>query len=786
MVFYHYSGCDISTGYCKRSLTDQTSKASAGQRHQGQGIASSLAFGGKGLFASTSGIRPGLDSSRSRDPWRFLYGSHRGDNLQPSSMDDREGEEEYREDDEYEDEDGADESRAEDYYDGEDDDEESKDYQTGDDSDESIDRDDDSEDQEEDGKEINADSALMMLIMDDDNEEIEQIVAAAEDDGDEALDEDAQEYRSIVDSTESSWDEEATRQEEAFVDIWNESASESLSEEDFLELEEDYVVPFRDRPLESRPQQLEQSTAGISLRSRLDPSTKYMIYLPSGGLTFQFYGMLRAVMVAKSLGRTLIVPPITASRLDDSRKSQPWSDYFDLDTFMQLTGAKVIELQDLRELSSIRRESSETLRCHVTCDIGSVHPLDDTAKEFLREWRFDLSLDSTWTEGASSTGFNSLVQSLRVQEENEPSLVCITNAFKVDVPAREDWDLFGRYLYFKPQVQKFFVELVQALNSGYNGIPSSSSSSAAEVRSWQEQMQAQRKYVNEQAGGDREDSMDHSRAKIYPHNEHADHQDMAVTIDRAKLVNAGANRNDDSNNNRNDPFNEHTYNNNHRYNSYYTGHHINSDHNTVPTPLGPYIAIHVVRGPEFSNYCQLHFPHQRRLFQQHQISSSLSSCLPSAQELALKLHTTEVHNPELRGLPVYVIVSSSSSASSATSSLFSSNRLSSSEEGLFGRTTLFEDEDSDMNSVQRLQKDAHTIGREEQQRELDEFRAMGWHVLDHQAMGSQRVLGSFGALMIEQLFMARAQAMIGVRISSAAKIGAYRQEDWYGRRAIFM
>ncbi|GJJ78216.1 hypothetical protein EMPS_10575 [Entomortierella parvispora] len=785
MVLYHYSGCNISTGYCKRSVTDQASKFSAGQRQQGQGITSSLPFGGKGLFAGTSGNHPN-PSSRG-DPWRFFHGARHGDTLQPSSMDDSEGEEEYREDDEYEDEDDSDDGRSEGYFD-EDNDVDRNDDQGSDDENAG---DDNMEDQEEGedrrnaaGKEINADSALMMLIMDDDNEQIEKVVAAAEDSGDETLDEDSQKYGSDVDPSESSWDEEAAQQDEALVDIWNESSSESLSEEDFLELEEDYVVPFRNRPFGSHPQQPQPSTVGISLRSRLDPSTKYMVYLPSGGLNFQFYGMLRAVMLAKSLGRTLILPPITASRLEDSpsRDSQPWSDFFDLDTFMQLTGAKVIELQDLRDIS----HPSEGLRCHVTCDVGATHPLDNTAKTFLREWKFDLTLDSTLAEGTPLTGFNGLVQSLRVQEENEPSLVCITNAFKVEVPEREDWDLFGRYLYFKPRVQKFFVELVQALNNGYDGIPSSSSSTA-ELRSWQEQMQAQRKYVNEQAGGEHDDLTDRpSRAMIYPYNEHADHQDMAVTIDRTRPVNTGASHNDVSNNNRDD-FYEHTHSNNHLNNGYYTDHRINSDHGAVPA-LGSYIAIHVVRGPEFANYCQLHFPYQRRLFQQHQISSSLSSCLPTAQELALKLHTAQVHNPQLQGLPVYVIVSSSSTASSSTTSSYSSsNLLSSSGEELSGETTLFEDEDGGVNNGQRLQEGtAYMADREEHQRELNEFRAMGWHVLDHQAMGSRRVLGFFGAQMIEQLFMAKAQAMIGVRVSSAAMIGAYRQEDWHGRRAIFM
>ncbi|KAG0046451.1 SPT3 Dosage dependent suppressor of Ty-induced promoter mutations-like protein [Gryganskiella cystojenkinii] len=715
-------------------------------------------------------------------------------------------EEEYMEDDEYEGDDGSDEDRVEDYILGEDSlDLEVEEIPIGDENmevDEGAEEDDNSEDQEEvesrrkvAEKEINVDSAQMMLIMDDENEQIQEVVAAVEE-SDEDADEDGQE-QDRGEGDLAAWEEDDTPQE-AYVDMWSESSAESLSDEDYLELEDDYVVQQRNRQQSSQSGSISSSS---TLQSRLDPSTKYMVYLPSGGLTFQFYGMLRALMLSKSLGRTLILPPITASgpQGSSSRSSQSWSDFFDLDTFMYLTGAKVKELKDLRELSPSRAGSSERLRCHITCGVGSLRPLDYTAKEFLRQWKFDLSLDTSLVEATTSTGFNGLVQSLRVQDENEPSLVCITNAFKVDVPAREDWDLFGRYLYFTPRIQKYFAGLVQALGNGL----SSSSPTSATVRSWQELMHAQRKYVNDQG-----ETPARAKAPLY-HNELDNLQDSAVTVDKTKLIDFqnreksssasdGSHNSDDNNisnnNNGDDISNEST-----TYNDYYLNHNTYANSKVTP-PLGPFIAIHVVRGTEFSEYCQIHYPpQQRRLFQQHQIASSFSSCLPTAQELALKLHSTQVLNPQLRGLPVYVIISSSSTSSSVTTTPSTSSTLYPNSDGNLSSTTIFEDEDDGSNnelfSTQQVQQDQSQDERrgdnmdenyqEEEdegeedglQREMDEFRALGWHVLDHQKMGTRSGLGLFGARMIEQMFMARAQVLIGVRASSEARIGAYRQED---------
>ncbi|KAG9066311.1 hypothetical protein KI688_001534 [Linnemannia hyalina] len=164
--------------------------------------------------------------------------------------------------------------------------------------------------------------------------------------------------------------------------------------------------------------------------------------MPFAGISNQFYGMLRAMSIARALDRTLILPPITSSSHDKSRQNQAWSDFFDLEEFRRRTGLKVIEYQDLQDHGSFRsptgvQESGSyvgaswippwveeasigeaakaissvdkrgggggryqqslgtgtsvvdmTMPCHVTCGFGSKRDLDFTAKAFVRQWGF--------------------------------------------------------------------------------------------------------------------------------------------------------------------------------------------------------------------------------------------------------------------------------------------------------------------------------------------------------------------------------------------------------------
>ncbi|KAF9348891.1 hypothetical protein BGX26_012747 [Mortierella sp. AD094] len=468
--------------------------------------------------------------------------------------------------------------------------------------------------------------------------------------------------------------------QEAYVDIWNES-SDLLSDDDYIELEDDYVVLSKGEDYRRRQ----------TLYGRMDPDTKYMTYLPDSGLSNQFHGMLRAMMLAKSLGRTLILPPITVSNYyydynnesdddeDKSQQNQPWSSYFELDTFKYLTGVKVVELQDLRDPDRVTVSPQESLKCQITGGVGSLRPLDSTAKEFVKQWKFDLSLTQLRTE---TSELDELTSALRSQDKEK--LLCISNAYSFIVPKNDEWDLFGRYLYFSPAIEGAFSRVLQRLKE----------------RDMQRQMSHERLHSTDYYRNQPQQQPERSASTTEQHSKATankiQHNDNNDFYDHGRINSAVI------------PINK-----------LYRNIVPSDDKNKVSPPHGPYISIHARRG-DYIDYCQQQFQHD------------LQSCLPTTQELASTLHNIILSDPSLKGLPVYV----------------STN--------------------------------------EDRPEELDEFRALGWQVLDHQAMGSKEQLGVFGPMMMDQIFMAKAQVLIGVRTSAFSKVGANRLEDWYGRRAVFM
>ncbi|KAG0273427.1 hypothetical protein BGZ95_010755 [Linnemannia exigua] len=180
---------------------------------------------------------------------------------------------------------------------------------------------------------------------------------------------------------------------------------------------------------------LRQQQQQTGHESVLQPE-RYFTYMPFAGISNQFYGMLRAMTIARALNRTLILPPITSSSHDKSRQNQAWSNFFDLNEFRRRTDLKVVEYQDLRDQGLFRgptgvqesgssvgaswiplwtKEASAaaatkpkekrggryqhslgtgtaaidmTIPCHVTCGFGSKRDLDFTAKAFVRQWGF--------------------------------------------------------------------------------------------------------------------------------------------------------------------------------------------------------------------------------------------------------------------------------------------------------------------------------------------------------------------------------------------------------------
>ncbi|KAG0098382.1 hypothetical protein BGZ93_000285 [Podila epicladia] len=444
--------------------------------------------------------------------------------------------------------------------------------------------------------------------------------------------------------------------QQAYASIWNESA-EALTEDDYLELEEDYqAIAQPGQTFSSRLDQVSQEDPAIKaeLQGSGDndmsiPVAKYMIYLPAEGLTNQFFGMLRAIMVAKSLGRTLVLPPITSSRHNEGNENQPWSNFFDLPTFTHLTGVNMIEIKDLRD-PGLESTKIEPLECHVAFGVGSLRVLDDTATNFLEQWKFEFrSMGATSSRPLleiETSEFDDMVSLLRSQEHER--LLCLTNVNKIEVPVNTEWDLYGQYFYFSPRAENLFERLFLRLQRS---------------RSVSRQPRLSQMYEND-------------------NNVHHDFG-ASLETDRTTLIPKGG----------------------------------RPRHPGAPTQNDPFIVIHI-RRQDFIEFCQTRFQHQ------------LPQCLPTAQDLVQRLQEVLVDRPELRGVPVYVVT----------------------------------DED-------RTQK-------------LTEIRDMGWQIVNHARLGTATALGPFGPPILDQMLMAKSQAVIGVRPSAFFRVAAHRQRDWKGRQAV--
>ncbi|KAF9215936.1 hypothetical protein CPC16_010519 [Podila verticillata] len=189
----------------------------------------------------------------------------------------------------------------------------------------------------------------------------------------------------------------------------------------------------------------------------------YLLALPYAGMTNQFYGVLRALEVAQRLGRTLILPPITTASSHDRTKqgqSQPWSKFLDLEKFTAMTGVKVVELHEIIDPSE---SVTSGLECLITGGVGSARPLDGTARTFLKQWKFDLRLQPLGGGGRhehESPPLDTVIADLE-QMKKSSKYLCLTNSFKIEIPDKTEWERFGQYLYFTPELELFARKILE-------------------------------------------------------------------------------------------------------------------------------------------------------------------------------------------------------------------------------------------------------------------------------------------------------------------------------------
>lgn len=242
--------------------------------------------------------------------------------------------------------------------------------------------------------------------------------------------------------------------------------------------------------------------------SLLDPNTKYLSYMPFAGITNQFMALQGAAFAARRLNRTLIIPPIVSNTHDQENTHQPWSQFFDLPRFTELTGVPVLEWSDVRPLDPLqyqlgvdhaarygkgpRAQEWSELAQNITCQIVYGYGAPDldiniSAKYFM--WHFlmrpnfvrpppkkpetpkydrtKVARDNVHEDDL--VVMEDLLARYRDYEDPRPeenggqvSVLFMADFFNIKDPRHYDrfWFEAGRFFHFLPEVIEYAKELV--------------------------------------------------------------------------------------------------------------------------------------------------------------------------------------------------------------------------------------------------------------------------------------------------------------------------------------
>ncbi|KAG0015537.1 hypothetical protein BGZ81_011629 [Podila clonocystis] len=225
----------------------------------------------------------------------------------------------------------------------------------------------------------------------------------------------------------------------------------------------------------------------------LDPSTKYLSFLPFAGLTNQFIGVEIAAYIALRLNRTLLVPPIISNTHDHDNTHQSWSRYFDFKRFSNLTGIPVVEWDTIRPMNAAQTqvgrnralggahtEEWQALSTNMTCQIiyGYGNPeknINNSARYFVYHFFLNLIFQSPppLAPGAKVYDHTEYAkdelnpESLVIMEDLierysgfQDQMLLLSHTFKIKDPQNRYWRTIGQHLHFEPLLAKYARERV--------------------------------------------------------------------------------------------------------------------------------------------------------------------------------------------------------------------------------------------------------------------------------------------------------------------------------------
>ncbi|KAG0078171.1 hypothetical protein BGZ92_001596, partial [Podila epicladia] len=249
------------------------------------------------------------------------------------------------------------------------------------------------------------------------------------------------------------------------------------------------------QPGQTTPDQASKDETPTPPPLLLDPSTKYLSFLPFAGLTNQFIGVEVAAYIALRLNRTLLVPPIISNSHDHDNTHQSWSRYFDFKRFSNLTGIPVVEWDTVRPLSAAQTrvgreraqdgagaptEEWQALATEMTCQViyGYGSPdkdINNSARYFVSHFFLNLIFQTPPppVPGAQVYDHHQYAkdelnpESLVIMEdlierysEFQDQMLLLSHTFKIKDPQNRYWHTIGQHLHFEPVLAKYARERV--------------------------------------------------------------------------------------------------------------------------------------------------------------------------------------------------------------------------------------------------------------------------------------------------------------------------------------
>ncbi|KAG0090634.1 hypothetical protein BGZ92_002537 [Podila epicladia] len=569
-----------------------------------------------------------------------------------------------------------------------------------------------------------------------------------------------------------------------FMDIYpDEDEDEAAESTSFITWLTQAYTPFMEQSrINNKGVSSQQVASAPSSQETTHEPVRYFTYQPYAGFSNQFYCMLRAMQIAKRLNRTLLIPPISSSSHDVSRRNQAWSDFFDLDEFQAKTGLKVVEYYDLRDKGGFRgptgvRESGTSLGgywvpphliadpnndkrygrplktrpkrkslkgdqmhseryqhsfgtgagavdmsfpCHVTCGFGTKRSLDYTAKGFMRQWGFEFKKLTlpTIVMSENATDNANLPESLR------------TKALPMD--QTRDYDRIIQALEHETLRDEPFLCITNTYKIQVPRGPEDLGIGSVEFTEFGQFLKFQPKliqvvdeYLEKVLGKAPESRVSYPKDTFWIH---LPPPPSLVPVDRPPM-DAMAPPVPVPSQPPQEPSTD----------SDVQGPPVVVSARQEPLIKHTYFMLHIRRG-DFETYCKDKVDVLQRAW-----------CLPTneryleiVRELQTRNRNETVNGVNATRIPVFVATNES--------------------------------------APEKLQE-LRELGLQVLPGEQD---GEEWRVINHMELQTVERLGPYGPVVLDQVLMAEAEAVLGVKLSTFSRVAEYRQRDWYGRRIMYV